>query len=70
MNKVYTIEIYGKKKKWSFHIEGNDKYWEEWIADGLEVNKLVNTIPENLPNTFIPFWCFMQDLFHFKWFRR
>lgn len=62
-NKLLSITVRGRSHIWSFNFYGNPKYLEEWRADGLEVDEIVNTIPTWAPPKL---WCFLQDIFNFK----
>jgi len=67
MKKLYSVEIRGVEKHWSFPFYGDSKYLEEWRADGLEINEIINVIPEWVVNAgLLKPWVFFQDLFNFK----
>ena len=44
MKKLYSLEIEGKEKEWSFDIVANPKHVEDWRKDGLVVNEIINTV--------------------------
>jgi hypothetical protein len=33
----FSIHVQGDSKLWSFDFEGDPRYWDEWLADGLEM---------------------------------
>jgi hypothetical protein len=65
-NKLLTLTVKGKHKTWIFPFYADPKYLDEWCEDGLEVNEVCNTIPLWVPAWGIRLWCFMQDVFNFK----
>lgn len=68
MKKLYMLYIRGKRKEWGFEILANPKHVEDWRADGLRVDEIVNTIPEWWVDAgfSVSLWCFFQDLLNFK----
>ena len=68
MKKLYDIEVHGKYKKWSFPVEAEPSWVEDWRNDGLVVSETVNIIPEWWVNMgfSVRFWCFWQDLLNFN----
>ncbi|HMX28714.1 MAG TPA: hypothetical protein PKC13_24220 [Blastocatellia bacterium] len=67
MRKRYSITVRGQFYTWSFAVDAEPAHVEDWRADGLEVNELLNVIPEwavSLGLTRI--WCFAQDLFYLR----
>ena len=71
MKQLMLLEIRGKNKLWNFTIEGDSQYLEEWRADGLDINPLVNVIPQWVVDIgFLRPWCFFQDLLNNTWFER
>jgi hypothetical protein len=65
--KLMSVEVKGKHSRWGFEFYGDPAYLEEWRADGLEVYEIVNTIPVWVVRWGLTLpWCFMQDLFNFK----
>lgn len=65
--KLLSIEVEGKHHQWSFQFYGDPRYIPEWGEDGLTVVEVVNIIPEWLPAWAVRPWCFLQDVFNFKW---
>ena len=67
MNRLLSIEIRGDTKDWSFNFYGDPKYIEDWREDGLEINEIINTVPEWVVHLgMVKPWVFFQDLFNFK----
>ena len=66
--KLYSLNIRGRHKEWGFPIWADPKHVEDWRADGLNVDEIVNIIPEWWVNAgfSVRLWCFFQDLFNFK----
>jgi len=57
------LEVHGKNKTWDFTVEGDSKYLEEWRDDELDINPLVNVIPQLVVDIGgLRPWCFFQDL--------
>ncbi len=66
-DKLLSITIRGNQHKWSFDFYGDPKYLEEWRADGLEIDEIVNVIPVWVVDIGCTgLWCFLQDLFNFN----
>ena len=68
MKKLYSLNIRGKHKEWGFPIYADPKHVEDWRADGLWVDEILNTIPEWWVNAgfSVLLWCFFEDIFNFK----
>lgn len=65
--KLHSITVRGRTKVWSFNTYVDPKYVDEWREDGLEVDKILNTIPEGVVNMgLLRPWIFFQDLMNFK----
>ena len=65
--KLLSIRVKGNNKDWGFRFYGDPKYIKEWEADGLEVQRIINTYPEWAANAGLSKpWCFFQDLLNFK----
>ncbi|HWR66088.1 MAG TPA: hypothetical protein VN364_08210 [Bellilinea sp.] len=65
MKKRYALDIRGKRKEWSFVIMAEPKHVEDWRADGLHVDEVVNIIPQWWVDLGLPvkLWCAVQDFF-------
>ena len=71
MKQLMLLEIRGKNKTWNFTVEGDTQYLEEWREDGLDINPLVNIIPQWAVNIgLLRPWCFIQDLLNNVWFEK
>lgn len=65
--KLLSLTVRGKEKRYGFEFYGDPKYLEEWRADGLDVDEVVNTIPTWVVRVGLAKpWCFLQDVFNFK----
>jgi len=63
------LEVHGKNKTWDFEVNGDTKFLEEWRDDELDINPMVNIIPEWIVNIgLLKPWCFFQDIFHSNYF--
>lgn len=61
-NKLYSINVKGNEKEWSFQIIGRPEYLKDWEADGLDVSTIVNTIPDFVVWLGLTkLWCWLQD---------
>ena len=62
--KRYVLDVRGKRKEWCFEVWVDPKYIEEWRADGLRIDELINTIPKWWVDLGLPVkaWCWMQDV--------
>ena len=68
MKQLMLLEVRGKNKTWDFTVEGDARYLEEWRNDGLDINPLVNVIPQWVVDIgLLRPWCFFQDLFNDVW---
>jgi len=66
-----SVEVTGASKTWSFLFYGDPKYLEEWRNDGLEVDEIINTIPEWVMDLGLTRpWIFLQDIFNFKFLKK
>lgn len=65
MQKLYSISVRGKTKNWSFDFYADPKYVKDWRNDGLQVDEVVNSIPQWYVDMGFPIklWCFVQDVF-------
>ena len=66
MNKLLSITVKGRNNKYSFNFYGDPKYLEEWRKEGLEIDEVINTVPEWVLWWLISFYILIQDLFNFK----
>ena len=67
MKKLLSLEVKGKTKEWSFNFYGDPKYLDEWREDGLEINEVINSVPELINDIGLTrLWIFLQDLFNFR----
>lgn len=66
-DKLMSITVKGNQKTWSFNFYADPKYLKEWREDGLEIDEIVNTIPEFVVNIGLTkVWVFFQDILNFK----
>lgn len=66
--KLMMITVRGKQSRWGFEFYGDQKYFKEWLDDGLDIVLVENVIPEWVANVgLVRAWCILQDLFNFKW---
>lgn len=65
-NKRLEITVCGKSDKWEFTFYGDPSNLKTWRDDGLDVNEVINVVPEWIVNVgwTIPF-CILQDLVYF-----
>jgi hypothetical protein len=63
MTKLYGLCVKGKYKEWCFAIFGTEQDVRDWRADGLEIDEIVNRIPEWWVDLgfSVKVWCFLQD---------
>lgn len=60
----YTVTVRGHRREWVFDIgNAEPQHIEQWRADGLVIDEVVNTIPDwavtlGLTNL----WCVVQDI--------
>ena len=68
MKRLYGLMVRGNHRTWSFHVEIDPKYLEEWRADGLVIEEIVNIIPKWYVDLGLPVgtWCFIQDILNLK----
>lgn len=61
----YTVTVRGHRREWVFDIgNAEPQHIEQWRADGLVIDEVVNTIPDwavTLGLTHL--WCVVQDIF-------
>lgn len=68
-----SVEVKGRNKRWLFTVYADPKYLPEWQADGVNIERVLNTVPEwwvhlPWPRWFksAHVWCFFQDILNFK----
>jgi hypothetical protein len=65
--KLMTINVRGKRKRWGFQFYGDPKHLSAWRADGLQIDEVVNTIPNRIADLgLVRAWCCIQDLVNFR----
>lgn len=68
MKKLHSLVVKGKHETWSFGVFVDPKYLDQWREDGLEIDEIINTVPEYIVDLgLMRFWFFLQDLWNFKW---
>jgi len=61
MKKLYSVEVQGKRKKWSFNFWSED-CMEDWKADDLKITQLFNTVPSWVVKMRLTtIWCWLQN---------
>ena len=64
------ITVRGREKQWGFMFDGDTRHLADWRADGLEIDEIINTIPEWVVDIrMLKPWCFMQDILFGFWWR-
>ena len=64
MKRVFLITVRGKQHEWSFPFDYDEKYWDEWLEDGLDIKMVENIIPEWVVNCGLnDIWCKLQTFF-------
>jgi hypothetical protein len=63
--KLYSLIIRGKYREWTFPILAKPEWVEDWRNDNLNVDEIINTIPQWYVDLGLPvkLWCFIQDIF-------
>lgn len=60
--KRYSLKLRGKRGTWIFPIVAKPEHVKDWRADGLEVDEVVNTIPDWVVGLGLTrVWVWMQD---------
>lgn len=68
MTRRLSITVQGQRKTWSFCFDGDLRHLDEWRADGLEIDEVVNTIPAWVVGMGLTRpWCFVQDIVCVAW---
>lgn len=62
--RVFIIDVRGKKREWSFIFVGDESALEDWLEDGLSVSVVENIIPQWWTNLGFSskVWGFFQDI--------
>ena len=61
----YFLYVRGHRHEWALELKGaSPEHVEQWRADGLRVNEVVNEIPQWWVTLGLPvrFWCLCQDV--------
>lgn len=67
MKKRYGLDIQGTSHRWSFQIDATPEHVEDWRADGLKVDEIVNVIPARVVDIgLLKVWVFLEDLLYFR----
>lgn len=40
----FSVHVQGDHHQWSFDFEADPQFWDEWIADGLEVYQKIGEV--------------------------
>jgi hypothetical protein len=66
--KHYALDIRGKRREWTFHIRAEPEHVEEWRADGLQIDEVLNVIPQWYVDLGLPIglFCAIQDWWNKK----
>lgn len=66
-NKRMTVIVRGDQHTWGFSFTADPKHIAEWRADGLEVDEVVNAIPEWAVRLGLAReWVAIQDVLNFR----
>jgi 1,4-alpha-glucan branching enzyme len=61
--KLMALTIRGRHEEWTFLISADPKYLEEWRADGLCIDEVVNVVPQTVADLGLThIWCWLQDI--------
>lgn len=64
MNRVFLLTIRGKCEEWAFEINGDERYWQDWLDDGLDIDMVENSCPAWVVDVGLhKIWFFFQDIF-------
>jgi len=67
LRKRYSLTVRGRHHTWSFTIDAPPEHVADWRADGLEVDELLNTVPEWAVRAgLLRVWVFVQDCFYWR----
>lgn len=65
--KLLSITVKGNNHEWSFTIIEDPRHLKKWRNDGLEINELMNIIPEWVVDFGLTKpWVFFQDSINFN----
>ncbi len=68
MKRLFQITIKGKTEEWAFDFEADEKYWQDWLDDGLNVKMVMNIIPSWVAELGLTkLWCVLQDILQVRW---
>lgn len=66
MKQRMTVTVRGKQSEWSFPFDGDPQHLQGWLADGLEVYCIENTVPMWVVNLGLSrAWIAGQDAWRF-----
>jgi hypothetical protein len=69
VKRLYSVTVRGREKTWGLPIKALPEHVEDWRADGLEVDELINTIPVWIHGLGLTRpWCAAQDFWN-RWLR-
>lgn len=67
---MYSITVTGKSgKQYSFNFEASAEHVDQWHKEGFQIDEIVNVIPEWLPSPLVRVWCFLQDIYNFRFLK-
>lgn len=68
MKRTFIINVSGNHKTWGFPFKADEAHLQEWLADGLHVDEVVNTVPGWVVRAGLTrIWCRAQDVW--QWLR-
>lgn len=63
----YSLTVHGEHRTWAFDVEAIPEHVEEWRADGLVVDEVMNVIPQWVVEAGLTrVWVFVEDLLYFR----
>ena len=63
MKQLMSLVVRGKTTEYDFTVEGYSEHLEEYWDEGLDINPIVNVIPQWIVDIGLSdVWCFFQDL--------
>ena len=69
-HKLMSVVVRGRDKTYSFLTYQDPKYLPEYLAQGLDVQLVENTVPDykfiTQSRIFLRAWCFAQDVWNLK----